>query len=200
MLRRSQAQYDVTSRVFHWATAAIVAVAFVLGPGGFGRLMREGVDPATRNDIVWHESLGFVVLVLTASRLVWVAWRPAAPEFHLAAWMRVTAKLLRWALWTLLLALPVTAILALGFEAHPLTLIGGLRIDRIPLIAELGIARITDWGDVHKYLGDTIMWLAGLHALAAIYHHVILKDGVLSAMLPSVRTGAPESTLARRGD
>ena len=28
------------------------------------------------------------------------------------------------------------------------------------------------------------MWLAGLHAMAAILHHVVLKDGVLLAMWP----------------
>jgi len=28
------------------------------------------------------------------------------------------------------------------------------------------------------------MWISGLHAAAAIFHHLILKDGVLSAMLP----------------
>ena len=42
----------------------VVAVAFVLGPEGFGRLMRNGVDPATHGDIVWHESLGILVVVL----------------------------------------------------------------------------------------------------------------------------------------
>jgi cytochrome b561 len=55
-------------------------------------------------------------------------------------------------------------------------------------IAESGIAKLTDWGDVHKFLGDAIMWLAGLHAAAAMFHHVVLKDGVLSAMLPQRRS------------
>jgi cytochrome b561 len=32
-------------------------------------------------------------------------------------------------------------------------------------------------------LGDAILWLAGFHAAAAIYHHVVLKDGVLKAMM-----------------
>jgi cytochrome b561 len=41
--------------------------------------MRDGLDPATRWDIVWHESLGVSVFVLTLLRLVWVALRPAAP-------------------------------------------------------------------------------------------------------------------------
>jgi len=102
----------------------------------------------------------------------------------MARWMHLTARLVQVALWALLLALPITAFLALGSEAHPLTLLGGVRVDRMPLIANSAIAKLADWGDVHQFLGDAIMWLAGLHAAAAIYHHVILKDGVLAAMLP----------------
>ena len=37
---------------------------------------------------------------------------------------------------------------------------------------------------IHTWLGDAILWVAGLHALAAIYHHVVLRDGVLASMLP----------------
>ena len=182
-------RYDGLSQVLHWLTAIIVTVAFILGPGGFGRLMRQGVDPATRNDIVWHESLGILVLVLTMLRLAWMALRPAAPQLQMARWMYLAAKLVRIALWVLLIALPVTALLALGSEGHPLTLLGGVRIDRMPFIAESRVAGLADWGEVHQFLGDSIMWLAGLHAMAAILHHVVLKDGVLVAMLP--RGGSP---------
>lgn len=187
MNQPSTSHYDTLSKAFHWVTAIVVTIAFILGPGGFGRLMRDGVDPATRSDIVWHESLGILVLVLTLLRLLWVALRPAAPQSPMARWMHVTAKLMHAALWTLMLALPITAFMALGSEAHPLTLLGGLRIDQMPLIANSAIAKLADWGDVHQFLGDAIMWLAGLHAAAAIYHHVVLKDGVLSAMLPRRR-------------
>ena len=41
------------------------------------------------------------------------------------------------------------------------------------------------WGDVHKLLGTVTIWLAGTHALAALYHHFRLKDKVLISMLPS---------------
>jgi len=181
-------RYDGLSQVLHWLTAIIVTVAFILGPGGFGRLMRQGVDPATRNDIVWHESLGILVLVLTMLRLAWMALRPAAPQLQMARWMYLAAKLVRIALWVLLIALPVTALLALGSEGHPLTLLGGVRIDRMPFIAESRVAGLADWGEVHQFLGDSIMWLAGLHAMAAILHHVVLKDGVLVAMLPRGRS------------
>lgn len=181
---RSTPQYDSLSRAFHWVTAILVTIAFILGPGGFGRLMREGVDPATRSDIVWHESLGLLVFALTVLRLIWVSVRPAAPAFQMAGWMQAMGKLMHIALWGLMLALPMTALLALGSEGHPLTLLGGVRFDQMPLIAESGIAKMADWGDVHTFLGDAIMWFAGLHAAAAIFHHLVLKDAVLSSMLP----------------
>ncbi len=184
MNQKPTSQYDFLSRCFHWVTAVVVTIAFVLGPGGFGRLMREGVDPATRSDIVWHESLGILVLALTVLRLIWVAFRPAAPQVLMASWMQRAAKLVHVALWTLLLALPATALLALGSEAYPLTLLGGVRVDHFPVIANSSIAKLADWGDVHQFLGDAIMWIAGLHAAAAIFHRLVLKDGVLSTMLP----------------
>lgn len=188
MNQQATDRYDPFSRVLHWLTVIVVTIAFILGPGGFGRLMRQGIDPATRSDIVWHESLGVAILVLTLLRLAWAALRPAAPQFPMAGWMHWAGKLMHVALWVLLLALPATAFLALGSEAHPLTLLGGVRLDRLPLIADSSIAQWADWGEVHGLLGDSIMWLAGLHAVAAIIHHVVLKDGVLSAMLPSVRS------------
>jgi len=177
-------RYDTTSQAFHWITAILVIVAFILGPEGFGRLMHQGLDPATRSDIVWHETLGIAVLVLTLLRLVWVALRPAAPRFEMAAWMLMASRLVHFALWALLLALPATALLALGSEGHPLTLLGGVRIDKMPFIADSALAPLADWGEVHGLLGDCIVWLAGLHAAAAIFHHLWLKDGVLTSMRP----------------
>jgi cytochrome b561 len=187
MRQSTPTRYDLTSQAFHWVTAITVTAAFVLGPGGFGRLMRQGVDPATHADIVWHESLGLLVFALTLLRLLWLAVRPAAPKIAMTPWMHMASKAAHWALWILLLALPITAIVALGSRGHPLTLLGGLRIDEMPVIANAAFASWFDWGDVHQWLGDVIMWIAGLHAAAALFHHFILKDSVLRTMLPMGR-------------
>ncbi len=184
MTQESPSHYDALSQFFHWLTVIVVTIAFFLGPENFGRLMHQGVDPASRSDIVWHESLGILVLVLTVLRLLWLTVRPAPPQIPMTRWMSLMASLMHVTLWTLLMVLPITAILALGSEGHALTLLGGVRIDQLPMIAKAAPVKWVDWGDVHKFLGDAIMWLAGAHAAAAIYHHLILKDGVLSAMLP----------------
>ena len=184
MNQKSNKEYDFLSRAFHWVTAIVVVSAFVLGPGNFGKITRQGIDPSTQGDIVWHESLGIFVFVITVLRLLWVAFRPLVTPTKMPRWMRVTGTLVHVALWILLLALPMTALLSLGSESHPLTLLWGVRVEQLNVIANSSIAKLADWGDVHKFLGNTIVWIAGFHALAAIFHHVILKDGVLSAMLP----------------
>jgi len=184
MAASSRTDYDLLSRALHWLTAIAVLVAFILGPGGFGRQMHEGLDPATRWDIVTHESLGLLVFVLTLLRLLWVALRPAKPRFEMAGWMNAVSHLVHGLLWLLMLIVPATALLALGSEGHPLTLLGGIRVNEMPFIAQSALAPMADWGEVHGFLGDAILTLAGLHAAAAIYHHVILKDGVLRSMSP----------------
>ena len=184
MNHTSASHYDPLSRAFHWLTAIAVIAAFILGPEHFGRLMRDGLDPATRLDIVWHESLGILVFALTLLRLLWVAVRPTAPQFETNSKLLLLSKLMHLALWALLLVLPISALLALGSEGHPLTLLGGVRVNEMPLIANSALAELADWGDVHGLLGDVLIWLSGLHAVAAIYHHVFLKDGVLLSMLP----------------
>ncbi|WP_022982306.1 cytochrome b [Ideonella sp. B508-1] len=182
-LASSNAHYDPLSRVFHWLTAIAVVVAFTLGPEHLGSLIRSGVDPATRWDIVWHESLGLLVFVLTLLRLVWVAVRPAAPRFDMSPWQHRAARLVQAALWLLMLLLPITAVLALGSKGHPLTLLGGVRLDPSAIVNG-SLATEVRWGKLHGLLGDAILWLAGAHAAAAIFHHVVLKDGVLKSMLP----------------
>ncbi|MBA4217955.1 MAG: cytochrome b/b6 domain-containing protein [Proteobacteria bacterium] len=180
----STPRYDPISRSLHWLTALAATAAFLLGPEGFGRLMHEGVDPATRWDIVWHESLGLLVLGLTLLRLLWVALRPGKPHFDMPLWMRLLSRAVHGLLWLLLLALPLTALLALGSEGHPLTLLGGVRLNQFPGIAGSALGELTDWGELHGSLGDALIALAGAHALAALYHHFGRRDGVLAAMLP----------------
>ena len=50
---------------------------------------------------------------------------------------------------------------------------------------DLPLADTADWGEVHSFLGESIIWVAGLHAVAALFHHVVLKDGVMLSMLPA---------------
>ena len=174
----SPTRYGGVAQALHWITAIVVLVAFIYGPGG----SEQRVYSAARDvDRQLHETLGLCVFMLVALRLAWRAFdqRPDPPA--VPQWMGIASKTVQALLYVLLIALPATAISGAWLEGHPLTLLG--RVEIAPLIAKshdagASIARL------HTWLGDAIMWLAGLHALAALYHHVVMKDGVLVSMLP----------------
>ena len=94
----------------------------------------------------------------------------------------VVAKVVRVALYLLLLAVPLTAITGACLEGHPITLLAGIEIP--PLLAPSHDTGATI-ASVHTWAGDAILWVAGLHALAGLYHHFVLKDDVLASMLPT---------------
>ncbi|HEY8025995.1 MAG TPA: cytochrome b [Burkholderiaceae bacterium] len=174
----SVGRFGVLAQCFHWITAILVLVAFIYGPGG-----SEHRIYSTDNDFdrQLHESLGLSVFFLTALRLLWrtVDRRPVQPD--MPRWMHVISQAIQGTLYLLLFAAPLTAICGAWLEGHDLTLLGGLQIP-----AMLGISHAVGetLAELHGWLGDLILWLAGVHAAAAIYHHFFLKDGVLVAMLP----------------
>lgn len=178
MEQQSVNRYGAPAQALHWLTAVLVLVAFIYGPGG----SEERVYSASRDfDRQLHETLGVSVLVLVALRVLWrtVDTRPEPPQ--LARWMDITAKVVRITLYVLLFVVPLTAIVGAWMEGHALTLLGGMRIP--PLVSE-SHATGAKIASVHTWLGDAILWVAGTHALAALYHHFVLKDGVLRSMLP----------------
>lgn len=38
--------------------------------------------------------------------------------------------------------------------------------------------------DAHELIGNAFYFVIGLHALAALYHHFFLRDGLLKRMAP----------------
>lgn len=183
------ASYTGVAQAFHWATAITVLAAFILGPGG----SEQHVYAASRDfDRQLHETLGLCVFALSVLRLVWRSFdtRPETPQ--LAPLMDMASRAVHVTLYLLLFAVPLTAILGAWFEGHPLTLIAGLQVHAPFAVAHETGALIAN---IHPWLADAILWLAGLHALAAIYHHIFLRDNVLSAMLPRWVAGA----IAMRG-
>jgi cytochrome b561 len=93
-------------------------------------------------------------------------------------------KIASWrleAMYILLFALPMAGIAGAWLEGHPSMLLRGIEVaPRLRPSHDSGVAIAT----IHAGLGNAILWLAGAHAIAALYHHFLLKDGVLVSMLP----------------
>jgi cytochrome b561 len=178
MKQRSLVRYGRVAQAFHWVTAILVLVAYIYGPGG----SEERVySPARDFDRQLHETLGMCVFALVAMRALWRTFDTQPDPPQVPRWMGVAAKTVQWALYVLLFAVPLTAIAGAWLEGHPLTLLAGIEIPPLLGLSHDTGAKIAT---IHTWLGDAILWLAGFHAVAALYHHIVLKDGVLASMLP----------------
>jgi cytochrome b561 len=171
-------RYGAMAQGIHWLTALLVLVAFIYGPGGSEQRV---YSPARDFERQLHETLGLCVLALVVIRVLWRMFDTRPRPEPMPRWMKLASKAVQGLLYLLLFAVPMTAIAAAWLQGHPVTLLAGFEI--APLLdtsRDLG----NKIAQVHTWLGDTILWLAGLHALAALYHHFLLGDGVLASMLP----------------
>jgi cytochrome b561 len=177
-VRRS---YSPVAISLHWLTTVLVLAAFLVSVGGSETRV---YSPANSFDLGLHELLGLSVFTVTLLRLVVRAFDPPPPAVAMPAWMHAVSRIVHWTLFVLLVVTPATAIWGAWAEGHALVPLGlGSIAPMIPQAHALG----TTLADLHGLLGDTIMWIAGLHA-AALYHHLWIRDAVLSAMVPWLRT------------
>jgi cytochrome b561 len=173
-------RYGTLAQALHWLSALVVAAAYVISRGGpEARVYQPALD-ASRTT---HESLGMLVVGLFVLRLVWRLADRRPDSVPMPAIMRRLARLTQFVLIGLMIVVPATGLFGAFLEGHPVSLwfVGDIRPNMVPAHA-LGLAV----SELHTTLGQGMIWLAGLHAGAAIFHHLYLRDGVLASMLTLV--------------
>ena len=165
--------YDPVAQAFHWLTAGLML--FVLIPLGLtAHWLGDGPLRATLLDS-WHKPFGLLVIVLTIARLVWKGSRPAVVEADgLTRWEAVTAKLVHWLLYALLLAMPLSGLLMSQGAGRPTSFFGLFDVPQLlPLDPALGPRDQTAY-KLGKLLHGTVLnWL--LYALIALHIAGALK-------------------------
>jgi cytochrome b561 len=164
-------RYSTLLIAVHWLTAVLVVISYLLSEGG----RRVRLDPPQ-----WHFFLGFAVLLLLVTRFIGRALGGAPPMEPGERRVELAAKAGHGLLYLLLIAVPVTGWVAVSKMGVVVSKAG----ITVPPIAAAVQGRIGLIGDVHQWLGNGILVIAGLHALAAIWHHVYLKDNTLRRMKP----------------
>lgn len=169
-------QHDRLTIILHWATALLVVVQFLLAEfwGFFPR-------PTRHLMIVSHMSFGLILAAVLVLRLFW-RMRPGRTHFDDGdGYMSRIAKMTHHLLYVLL-----AAEIPLGFftrwtDNQALSFFGLMIPSPFGTFSK-ATGYYTD--QVHDFVAWGIIILAGLHAAAALFHHYVLKDGVLRRMLP----------------
>jgi cytochrome b561 len=177
-IRSSHSRYGAVAKLFHWSTVALVGAAYLTSSGGSEEQIYSAASDFARKT---HETLGLLLFALVLLRIFWRLFEPSPEAAPMPDWMRYSANAAHFGLYTLLLAIPLTALGGAWLGAHPLTLFGIGDVEpMLPQMRDLG----QTIADLHTILGNVIIWLAGIHAIAALFHHYVLGDNTLRSMLP----------------
>lgn len=171
-------RYTSTAIFLHWLVALGLVGTFALG------FYMEGL-PLSPNKLKfysWHKWAGMTLLLLIVVRLAWRLSHPA-PELpsSMGPLARMVAHVGHWALYVLMLAIPVSGWLMSSAQGFQVVWFGVLPLpDLVGKDKELGALL----QDIHVVLNYTLLVAVIGHVAAALQHHFIKKDTVLARMLP----------------
>jgi len=168
--------YDRVAIALHWATAFLVIANFALSQvwDWFAKPTKGLLEDT-------HMSFGVLLAVVVVARIAWRLVPGHQVSSLEAGWMRIASKATHYVLYALLIA---EAVLGFAFRwgaGRPMAFFGtGIP----PMIGEMAKPLRRELREFHEWIGWAIIIIALLHALAALYHHYVLKDRVLVRMLP----------------
>lgn len=176
-LRSVSFHYDGVARALHWGMALLILIVFAMG------LLVDAFPKTWEHGIVeTHKVLGVAILLLVVLRFGWrLSHRPPASE-PINPLIDRGAGLAHWGLYGLMVAVPVVGLVYAVLRGQGIDF--GL-FSLAPIMEpnrELG----RTVRKVHELAAYALIALAGIHALAAIWHHLIRKDGTLRRMLPGL--------------
>lgn len=186
------AKHPMLTIALHWGTLAAIVIA--VGAMWIRDLLD---DNGVRQVLLQvHRQLGLLVLIVAAARVVVRVRRGLADHaIGMAAILRWAAKGAHLLIYAVLFAIPLVG-WALT-NAHGVTL-SFLGVVRLPWLTAADSEFADTLSDYHVWLAWGLLALVAAHALAALWHHFVRRDAVLSAMLPA--RIARERALAARND
>lgn len=174
----SDARYHKLSIGLHWLMLFLLIAVYATIE--LRELFPKGSDPRKAMKM-WHFMLGLSVLIFAIIRLV-TRLRTETPAIvpPIVAWQAWVSKLMHFALYALMLGMPLGGWLILSGEGQVIPFFG---LELPPLISpNKDLAHAIE--DLHTTFGQVGYFLIGFHALAGLYHHYIVKDNTLKRMLP----------------
>lgn len=179
LLLNTDHRYGSVAVMLHWLMAVVLIVLTAVGLY-MTSLPDVGFDTKKIGLILYHKELGMAALGLALLRCV---WRFGNPLPHLVEklpdWQKVTARFVHLCFYALMFALPVTGWVMSSATGIPVSFFG---LFDFPDLVSYDERLFHGLIEVHKWLGYALIGLLVIHAGAALWHHLALKDETLKKM------------------
>jgi cytochrome b561 len=176
-------RYTRTAISLHWLVALGLIGTFALG----FYMLGLPISPTKLKLFSWHKWAGVTLFLLVLVRLAWRLTHPAPPlPTTIPAALRLTSHMMHWLLYALMIAIPLSGWLMGSAKGFQTVWFGLLPLpDLLAKDAALG-DRLKD---VHEALNFTFLGLVIVHTGAALKHHFIDRNDVLTRILPLKNKG-----------
>ncbi|MGO4284562.1 cytochrome b [Bosea sp. TAB14] len=168
--------YDMVSRRLHWGMAVLILAAFALG-------LTVDVFPKSWEHAVveTHKVIGIAILLLLLIRFGWRLSHRAPAPLESSAALALAARAGHVFLYVLMLLVPVIGLVYAIRRGQGIDF-GLFALPPFQAPEARAVTRpIREW---HEWAAYALIGLACLHALAALWHHLVRKDDTLRRMLP----------------
>ena len=171
-------RYSAAQKWLHWGMAVLIATLAAVGLV----MTRLGEGQVTGILYELHKSVGLVVLALAIVRIgVRVARGVPAPEHGIPAWQRLAGRASHYALYALVVLVPLAGWIATSSCCGPVNLFWTVPLT-LPVPGEEAFSKGVSW--IHFALAFTLIGAILVHLAGALQHHFFRRDATLIRMLP----------------
>ncbi|MGO9983866.1 MAG: YceI family protein [Rhodomicrobium sp.] len=176
--------YTGTAKALHWLIALLIFIQFPLAWA-----IDEFTGIQKFQVVNLHKSLGITVLALMVLRVFWRLFHPA-PELpsSMSKPQRAASYLTHAALYLAIFLIALSGWAMISVSDKPSVLFQLTRFPLLPWLSDLPVDQKKDFVKLfmgaHALLGYVLLVLIAVHVAGALYHGILLKDGILSTMKP----------------
>lgn len=172
-------RYTATARMLHWIVALMVLATIPIGTV----MLQEGLARSTQDTLfILHKNGGVLILLLVLARIAWRIGNPPPPlPADVPPWQRAISQIVHLGLYAMLLFMAVTGYVRVAAGGFPIEMLDAIGMPRLaPRSDELAESAQT----LHRYGRLVLIALIALHVGAALYHALVLRDGILRRIWP----------------
>jgi cytochrome b561 len=161
--------------ILHWLTAILVVLLWCIG---------QTIDWAPNHTLQidyrsLHMLLGVTLGVVLVMRIIWRTTSGGMLPALDQGLMLVIARATHYLLYALLIATVVLGLLNVWVRGDSI-----FNLFQVPAMVPGDKALRHQIGSYHALAANAVLIVAGLHSVAALFHHFVLRDATLRRMLP----------------
>ncbi len=166
-------KWSVMSRVFHWISALLLLVTWAMV------FLYGNTDNSLYINL--HKAFGVSLLFWMLARVINRVFTKAPPAVAMPKWQVVISQLTHFALYALLIAMPVAGLLMSVYGGRPVDVFG---LFQIPVFVEIDRSAARFYNDLHTdIIWPMILVFTVAHIGAALFHQFIQKDKLINRIL-----------------